>query len=103
MEKNDVLGDGEAEARAGDGLRTAFVDAIEAAEDPVALRGGDAFAVIGDADGRAVAALADRDVDGAVLAAVLDGVVDEVRQRLLDAHRIDVHARAVAGDDEAEM
>src|SRR3954451_20128865 len=48
--EDEVFGDGEAEAGAGDFLGAGFVDAVEAAEDSVALFGRNAFAVVGYAD-----------------------------------------------------
>src|SRR5712692_5262486 len=61
VEEDEVAGDGQAEAGAGDGLGAALVDAVEAAEDPVALGRWDPFAVIRDAHDGGAAALGDVD------------------------------------------
>src|SRR5213080_1609092 len=94
MLQDDVLGDGQAEAGAAAVLGAALVDAVEAAEDLLLLVIGDSFAVVADAD------LARRDVDLDRPGAVLDGVVDHVRQRLLEAQRIGVGEGVLAADDE---
>ena len=99
MLQHDVLGDGEAEAEAAGVLGAALVDAVEAAEDFFLLRFGDAFAVVAHAHLGGLAALRDRDLDRRA-AAVLDRVVDQVRERLLEAQRVGLDGDVLARDDE---
>ena len=83
-----MLRDGEAEARAGDFLRAAFVDAIEAPKNLRALRFRDSIAVIGDADHAGIRFVDHFDLDLAVIGAVLDRIVEQIRKSLLQAQDV---------------
>src|SRR5258708_9571253 len=84
---DDMLDDGEAESGAAQGARARRVDAIETLGQPGQVLAPDAFAVVAHRDGdrrRRAAALGEPgdDVDRRALAAVFDGVVDEVLEDL---------------------
>src|SRR5207245_2567349 len=86
--QDEMLRDGEAEARAGDFLRAAFVDAIEAPKNLRALRFRDSIAVIGDADHAGIRFVDHFDLDLAVIGAVLDRIVEQIRKSLLQAQDV---------------
>src|SRR5258708_7740514 len=86
--QDQVLRDREPEAAAGDLLRAAFVAAIEPPENLRALRFRNAVAVIGDAHDSDIRLLDHFDFDVALIAAVLDRVVQQIRERLLDPQGI---------------
>src|SRR5205814_2648439 len=89
--QDQMLGDRETEAAARDFLRAAFVDAIEPPENLRALRLRNAIAVIGDARHAGIRLLDHFDFDIAIIAAVFDRVVEQIRKGLLDTQRIAAH------------
>src|SRR4051794_21540516 len=97
--EDDVLGDGQAEAGAAGLLGAALVDAVEAVEDLFPLALLDSLAVVAHAHLGGRAALGHLDLDRLPLT-VLDGVVDQVRERLLDAQRVGAHEDALARHQE---
>ena len=84
----DLLRDGQAEARAARLARTGLVHAVEAVEQARQVLFGDADAVVRDADEDVRAARADLQVDPAAVGRVFDGVRDDIRDDLLDASGI---------------
>src|SRR5207237_9065679 len=87
VQDDEGLGDGQTEAGAGYFLRPALVDAVEAVEDPLLLLGGDAVAVVGHPYDGGIAGSGQPDVHR-LAATVLDGVVEQVREDLLQAQGI---------------
>src|SRR5437879_2639106 len=69
-------------------LRAALVAAIEPLPNPGNLRRRNADAVVLDADDRLLVLLASGDLDSSARRRVLDGVVDQIRQRLLEASAV---------------
>src|SRR5258706_8066603 len=102
---DDLLGDGQPQAGALGLAREQVVAAVEALEDPLAVLGADAGAVVLDFDGDAPSRAARAHPDALLFASVLDGVVQEVQYHLGHGLAIDVdrrqarlHLRVVAGE-----
>src|SRR5665647_2905485 len=83
VDLGDVLDDREAEASPAEVAAASLVDAVEALEEPRQVLARDPLPLVGDAHDDLVAALLERDDDGAALGAVLHRVVDEVDDGLL--------------------
>ena len=81
----DLLRDGQAEARAARLARTGLVHAVEAVEQARQVLFGDADAVVRDADEDVWAARADLQVDPAAVGRVFDGVANDVHHHLFQA------------------
>src|SRR5215831_9370459 len=81
---DDMLDDGEAQARAAGLARAGLVHAVETFEDARQVLGHDADAGVGRVDGYAVLPALRRDVDAPAARRVLDGVVYQVDEDLLD-------------------
>src|SRR5262249_36428752 len=71
--------------------------ALERLEDPFALGGGHARAVIDDADERAGRRLDDLDADGLAVRRVLGRVLEQVPEPALDLLRVHAHGRRLLG------
>ncbi len=102
MAVHDVLDDGQAQPGAALLAARGGVDAIEALGEARQVLGCDTRAVVGDArpharitdPARRIAA--DAHLDGAVLAPILDGVLDQVLQHLDDLLAVAANARRIA-------
>jgi hypothetical protein len=95
MGRADGFHDGKAEPRSAGTSGTRFVDSIEAFENMSNRIGRNSRAVIGDSEyGFSVLSL-DFDFDRAALLRVLDGVVDEIRNHLLQACAIALDINAI--------
>src|SRR6266852_1927405 len=86
--QDQMLRDREPESAAGDVLGAALVDAIEAPKNLRALRFGDSVSMIGDANDARLRLVDHCHVDLAVVTAVFDGVVEQIRKSLLQAQHV---------------
>lgn len=91
MVLDDALTDGEADA--GAVLPSGFRAAFEQAEDAVVVFGGDADAVVGDGEQPVAVAGLDADFDDWFLAAVVEGVADQVLEELREENAVAVDGR----------
>ena len=96
MRLDDVADDGQAEAAALLLAVEAVVDAVEALEDAAVLAARDAGAVVGDRQLDVAVVGATAQVDAAVVAAVLGGVLEQVEQRLAEHGAVGEDRRQVA-------
>src|SRR5271155_2837196 len=88
MGKHDVLGDGEAEARASGLAGAGFIDAIEAFEQARKMLGGDAGAEILDEEFDSVGNDARAKDDSSAGSSVLQGIVDQVGKDLMNGFTV---------------
>ncbi len=101
---DDAATDGEAEAGAAQGAGVGGVALLEAVEDVFELVGGDAAALVADLDeGFAVVEIAGGEVDLAAGGRELDGVRDEVVERLQDAVGVGPDVDAVGREEDADV
>ena len=89
MQLHDGLDDSEAEAGSAGFAAARLVHPVEALENPLDMPGGNAAAVVDDRQHRFVALAEQLDADFALLAAVLDRVVDQIDDRLFNQLRVD--------------
>src|SRR6185437_6123977 len=82
MHVDDTLDDREPKARRAFARGRLGGEALEAAEQAAEILGREARALVGDADERVVVVMADADGDLAADRTVLDGVGDEIVDRL---------------------
>src|SRR5688572_7425966 len=91
MQLSDVLDDREAQPRPADLAAARLVDTVKAFEDAVELDLRDAHAVVGDTDSRAAVLARNAHLYQTFGGRVLDGVIDQVADRLAQQLRIAEH------------
>ena len=88
MGQHDVFGDGESQASAAGFARTGFIDAIEALEETREVLGGNAGAEILYAEFDRMRNHAGTEDDASAGGSVFQGIVDQVREDLVDGFAV---------------